>query len=45
MTPTDEMRDAADEPFQAFKAVRLVVLVVVFPLAMAAAQLKDSVQA
>jgi hypothetical protein len=37
MTPTNDMLDAADEPFQAFKTVLLVeLLVMLFPLAMAA---------
>jgi hypothetical protein len=40
MTPTNEMPDAPDEPFQAFKTVLFVELVVLFPLAMAAWLLK-----
>jgi hypothetical protein len=40
MTPANEMLDAPDEPFQAFKTVLLVELVVLFPLAMAAWLLK-----
>jgi hypothetical protein len=36
MTPTDEMLDAADEPFQALKIMLLVLLMVLAPLAMAA---------
>jgi hypothetical protein len=36
MTPTDEMLGAGEGPFHAVKTLLLVVLMVLFPLAMAA---------